>query len=137
MTSISFTRALRGRLSVTLALGALAFMSAGAQAADYDQITISAPNVKTVGRDAATNAPIQEITKQATVKFDPVQLTTNSGVALLKDSVFDAALKACNSITLTMADADENDESCVRDAVKSAQVQVDAAVARARTTTNG
>jgi len=137
MTSISFTRALRSRLPVTLALGALAFMSAGAQAADYDQVTISAPNVKTVGRDAATNAPIQEITKQATVKFDPVQLTTNSGVALLKDSVFDAALKACNSITLTMADADENDESCVRDAVKSAQVQVDAAVARARTTTNG
>ena len=137
MTSISFTRALRGRLSVTLTLGALAFMSAGAQAADYDEITISAPNVKTVGRDAATNAPIQEITKQATVKFDPVQLTTNSGVALLKDSVFDAALKACNSITLTMADADENDESCVRDAIKSAQAQVDAAVARARTTTNG
>jgi UrcA family protein len=137
MTSISFTRALRGRLSVTLALGALAFMSAGAQAADYDEITISAPNVKTVGGDAATNAPIQEITKQATVKFDPVQLTTNSGVALLKDSVFDAALKVCNSITLTMADADENDESCVRDATKSAQAQVDAAVALARTTTNG
>jgi UrcA family protein len=137
MTSISFTRALRSRLPVTLALGALAFMSAGAQAADYDEITISAPNVKTVGRDAATNAPIQEITKQATVKFAPAQLTTNSGVALLKDSVFDAALKACNSITLTMADADENDESCVRDAVKSAQAQVDAAVARARTTTNG
>ena len=137
MTSISFTRALRSRLPVTLALGALAFMSAGAQAADYDQVTISAPNVKTVGRDAATNAPIQEITKQATVKFDPVQLTTNSGVTLLKDSVLDAALKACNSITLTMADADENDESCVRDAVKSAQAQVDAAVARARTTTNG
>ena len=137
MTSISFTRALRSRLPVTLALGALAVMSAGAQAADYDQITISAPNVKTVGRDDATNAPIQEITKQATVKFDPVQLTTNSGVALLKDSVFDAALKACNSITLTMADADENDESCARDAVKSAQAQVDAAVARARTTTNG
>jgi UrcA family protein len=134
MTSISFTRALRSRLPVTLALGALAVMSAGAQAADFDQITISAPNVKTVGRDDATNAPIQEITKQATVKFEPVQLTTNSGAALLKDSVFNAALKACNSITLTMADADENDESCVRDAVKSAQAQVDAAVARARTT---
>jgi UrcA family protein len=91
--------------------------------------------VKTVGHDDATNAPIQEMTKQATVKFEPVQITTNSGVALLKDSVFDAALKACDSITLTMADAD--DESCVREAVKSAQAQVDAAVARARTTTNG
>jgi UrcA family protein len=137
MFSISFTRALRARLPVTLALGALAVMSAGAQAADYDEIAISAPNVKTVGRDEATNAPIQEVTKQATVKFDPVWLTTNSGVALLKDSVFDAALKACNSITLTMADADENDDSCVRDAVKSAQAQINAAVARARSTTNG
>ena len=137
MTSISFTRALRSRLPVTFALGALAFMSAGAQAADYDEITISAPDVKTVGRDAATNAPIQEITKQATVKFEPAQLTTSSGVALLKDSVFDAALKVCNSITLTMSDGDENDESCIRDAVKSAQAQINAAVARARTTTNG
>jgi UrcA family protein len=137
MFSISFTRALRARLPVTLALGALAVMSAGAQAADYDEIAISAPNVKTVGRDEATNAPIQEVTKQATVKFDPVWLTTNSGVALLKDSVFDAALKVCNSITLTMADADENDDSCVRDAVKSAQAQINAAVARARSTTNG
>jgi UrcA family protein len=137
MTSISFTRAVRSRLPVTLALGALAFMSAGAQAADYDEITISPPNVKTVGRGDVTNAPIQEISKQATVKFEPVQLTTNSGVALLKDSVFDAALKVCNSITLTMADADENEDSCIRDALKSAQAQVDAAVARARATTNG
>jgi UrcA family protein len=135
MTSISFTRALRARLPVTLALGALAVVSAGAQAADYNEITVSAPVVKTVGRDTATNAPIQEITKQAIVKFEPVQLTTNSGVALLNDSVFDAALEACNSISLGMAD--EDDESCVHDAVKSAQAQVNAAIARARTTTNG
>jgi UrcA family protein len=136
MISFDRTRALRSRFPAILALGALAFMSAGAQAADNpDEITISAPNVKTVGRDEATGGPIEEVTQTASVKFDPVTLTLNSGVTLLNDAVYDAALKVCNSITLTMTD-DDND-ACVRDAVKSAQAQVDAAIARARSTTNG
>jgi UrcA family protein len=134
---ISFSRiaALRSRLPAVVVLGALAFMSAGAQAADPDEITVSAPNVKTVGRDEATGAPIQDITENASIKYDPVTLTTNSGVALLKDSVLQAALKVCNSITFSMSD--EDDGTCVRDAIKSAQAQVDAAVARARSTANG
>jgi UrcA family protein len=137
MISLNRTRALRSRLPAVLTLGALALMSAGAQAADDpDEITISAPNVKTVGRDGATGAPIEEVTQTATVKFDPVTLTTNSGVALLKDSVLDAANQVCSSITLSMAD-EEDDNTCVRDAVKSAQAQVDAAIARARSTTSG
>jgi UrcA family protein len=135
MMTFSRTGVLRNRLPAILALGALAFVSAGAQAADLDEISISAPSVKTVDRDAATGAPIQEVSKTASVKFDPVWLTTNSGVALLNDSVLEAALKACNSITISMAD-DDND-TCVRGAVKSAQAQVDAAVARARSTANG
>lgn len=134
MIHLNRTRALRSQLPATLALGALALMSAGAQAAEPDEITISAPNVKTVGRDGTTGAPIQEVTESASIKFDPVTLTTNSGVALLKDSVFEAALKVCNSIDLSMED---DDDTCVRDAVKSAQVQVDAAIARARGTANG
>lgn len=136
MISFDRTRALRSRLPAILALGALAFMSAGAQAADNpDEIVISAPNVKTVGHDEATGAPIEETTQTAGVKFDPVTLTTNSGVALLKDSVLGAASKVCSSITLPIAD--EDDGTCVREAVKSAQAQVDAAIARARSTTNG
>jgi UrcA family protein len=63
-----------------------------------------------------------------------VTLTTNSGVALLKDSVLETALKVCNSLTLPMADEDGG--TCVSDAVKSAQAQVDAAIAKARTTAN-
>jgi UrcA family protein len=136
MISFDRTRALRSRLPAVVALGALAFTSAGAQAADDpDEITISAPNAKTVGRDEATGAPIEEITQSASVKFDPVTLTLNSGVALLNDAVYDAAVKVCNSTTLTMTD--EDDDTCVRDAVKSAQAQVDAAIARARSTTSG
>ena len=136
MISLDLTRAVRSRLPAILALGALAFMGAGAQAADApDQITISAPNVKTVGTDEATGAPIEEITQKASVKFDPVALTSNSGVALLNDAVYAAAAKACNSTTLTITD--EDDDTCIRDAVKSAQAQVDAAIARAKSTTHG
>ena len=135
MITFSKTRALRSRLPVALALGALAFMSAGAQAADPDEVTISAPSVKTVGRDEATGAPIQDVSRTISIKFDPVTLTTNSGVTLLKDSVFQSALQVCNSIGLPMSDDD--DGTCVRNAVKSAQGQVDAAIARARSATNG
>ena len=135
MINFSKTRALRSRLPVALALGALAFMSAGAQAADPDEVTISAPSVKTVGHDEATGAPIQDVTQTISIKFDPVTLTTNSGVTLLKDSVLQSALQVCDSIGLPMSDDD--DGTCVRNAVKSAQAQVDAAIARARSATNG
>jgi UrcA family protein len=135
MSSYSRTVAFCSRLPAALAIGALAFISAGAQAAEPDQITTSAPTVKTVGHDEATLAPIEEVTEKASIEVDPVTLTTNSGVALLKDSVYEAALKVCNSISLPMAD-DDND-ACVRKAVKSAQAQVDEAVARARSTANG
>jgi hypothetical protein len=43
MITFSKTRALRNRLPVALALGVLAFMSAGTQAADPDEVTISTP----------------------------------------------------------------------------------------------
>jgi UrcA family protein len=122
-------------LPAALAIGALAFISAGAQAAEPDQTTISAPSVKTVGHDELTLAPIEETTEKASIKFDPVTLTTNSGVALLNDSVYEAALKVCNSISLPMSDDD--DDACVRKAVKSAQAQVDEAVARARSAATG
>jgi UrcA family protein len=138
MTTFSRANVFHSRLPIALGLGALAFMSAGAQADEpdqVDQVTISAPSVKTVGYDEATGAPIQEFAKQASIKFDPVTLTTNSGVALLKDSVFESALRICNSIGLPMSDDDGG--ACVRDAIKSAQGQVDAAIARARDTTNG
>jgi hypothetical protein len=53
------THALRSQLPATLAIGALALMSTGAQAVEPDEITISAPNVKTVGRDGTTGAPLR------------------------------------------------------------------------------
>jgi UrcA family protein len=103
-----------------------------ANAAALYQITISTPSVKVVGRDSASGASIEETTVQTRVEFDPVTLTTNSGVALLKDKVLEAARTACESIDPVSPD----DGTCVRDAVQSAQAQIDAAVAKARNTPN-
>jgi UrcA family protein len=114
---------------VAVAVAALSLVSARAHADDperVDVITVLAPAVRIVGHDAATNAPIQEMRVTVRVQFDPVTLTTNSGVALLKDSVVEAAQKACGA-SLT-----EDAVDCARDVIKSAQPEVDAAIARAR-----
>jgi UrcA family protein len=113
-------------------VGALGIFSGRAHAADLDQVTISAPSVKVVGRDYATNAPIEETTATGTIKVDPVQLTTNSGVALLNDAVQDTAEKICYSLD----PLDSDDGECVRGAIKSAQAQITAAVAVARAKAN-
>ena len=88
---------------------------------------ISAPVVRTVGHGSATNASIQTVTIMARVKYNPVILTTHSGVALLDDDVADAARTACDSI-----DPLNGDGPCVRRAIESARPQVTAAVTRAR-----
>jgi UrcA family protein len=132
MTTSIRVNTLRRSLPIALAIGALAVMSARAHADDLDEITISAPAVKTVGRDAATGAPIEEVTVKGRVTTDPVTLTTNSGVALLKDGVLDAARKACDAADPLTPD----DGTCVQAAVESAKPQVDAAVARARSGAN-
>ena len=126
----------RSSLLATFAIGAIALISARAQADDpaqVDQVTISSPTVNIVGRDSATGAPVTETTKTARIQYDPVTLTTNSGVALLRDSVRESARKLCDSID----PLDSDDGTCIRGAIDSAQSQVDAAIARARSTANG
>ena len=124
----TFIKSVPDRLPILLAFAALAFVSALAQAADLPEVTVSAPSVKTVDRDAATGAPIQEVTEAARVSVDPVTLTTNSGVALLQDKVLQTAQQICASMDPL---AGEDDGSCVREAVKSARAGIKAAVARA------
>jgi UrcA family protein len=133
MTNRSCIFAATRRLPVVCAVSLLSFGSlgsSGAQAADTEEITISAPRTKTIGHDAATGASIQVVMQSAHLKIDPLMFTTNSGIALVHDSVLDTARKICSS--LDPLDSDDND--CVRGAVKSAQAQIDAAVARAKST---
>jgi UrcA family protein len=124
----TLTKPVLNRLPMMFAVGALALFGARAHAADLPQVTISAPSVKTVDRDAAAGAPIQEVTETARITVDPITLTTNSGVALLKDKVLETAQRICSTMDpLT----DTDDGSCVREAVKSAQTQIEADVAQA------
>jgi UrcA family protein len=67
------------------------------------------------------------------VSYDPVTLTTNSGIALLKDSVADAARKACD----TADPLTDDGGTCVREAISSAQSQIAEAVTKARSSTAG
>jgi UrcA family protein len=120
-------------LQAATAIMALAMFSIGAHAADSNEVTIRGSTTKVVGRDYATNAPIEETTVKVGVSYDPVTLTTNSGVALLNDSVADAARKACDT-----ADPFTDDGgTCVREAIASAQTQIARAVAQARSSSNG
>ena len=118
-------------LPVAFAAGAIALLSARAHAADpvqLDLITVSAPAAKVVGRDGATGAPIEQVTITSRVQADPAALRTDYGALMLNYSVLDAARKAC-----TEADAFADDDgTCVRGAVDSAKPQLDAAIARAR-----
>jgi len=126
-------------LLATFACGALAVLSPRAHAADLalpddtPQITISTPKVKVVGHRGDLS-PVEQTTVTANVWFDPVTLTTNSGVALLKDKVLEAARRVCR-------DADpqdlEDDDACVRKAVKGTDPQVDSAIARAKKSSVG
>lgn len=134
MTNRTCVFAVTRRLPVVCAVGLFSFGALGsstAQAADQEEITISAPRTKTIGHDPATGASIQVDKQSAHLKIDPLMFTTNSGIALVKDSVLDTARKICAS--LDPLDSDDGGD-CVRGAVKSAQPQIDAAVARAKST---
>ena len=134
MTTSTSVKILSGKsLHAAFAIAAIAVFSAGAHAAESNEITVQGPTVKTVGRDYATGAPIQETTVKVAVSYDPATLTTDSGVALLKESVADAARKACDS-----ADPlSDDDGTCVRGAIDSAQAQIAQVVSQARSSTNG
>ena len=120
-------------LQAASAIMALAVFSIGAHAAEPNQVTIHGSTTKVVGRDYATNAPIEETTVKVAVSYDPVTLTTNSGIALLKDSVADAARKAC----ATADPLTDDGGTCVREAISSAQSQIAQAITQARSNSNG
>ena len=124
-------RNLAGAAVLAFAVGGLVLSWASAHATTLDPVTISAPAVKVVGRERLTNAPLQQTRISAHVGFKPVTLTTNSGVALLRDSVRNAAFRVCAAL------GPDSFGTCVIRAEQSAQPQVDAAIARARSATKG
>lgn len=126
--SLKYSRTLRSGVSVLVAICTLTAFGQRAHAAELDPITISAPELHRVGREAATGAPIDKVTVQARIAVDSETLKNDSGVVLLKDRVVQAAQQACAAADRTEPD----DGTCVRAAVKAAKPQVDAVIAHAR-----
>lgn len=124
-------RKLAGAAVAAFAVGGLVLSWVSAHATTLDPVTISAPAVKIVGTGSLTNVPLQRTTVTARVEFNPVALTTNSGVALLRDAVQTAAFRACAAL------GPDSFGTCVIRAEQSAQPQVDAAVRHARSDTRG
>jgi UrcA family protein len=115
-------------LTLALALGAFAAMTSNVQAAQLDQVQYDPPNIKVIGHDPATYAPVEDVTVIAHVIPDPDTLTTDSGVVLLNDYIREAARKACFEANPLEFD----DGTCFRKAMKSARPQVKALVARVK-----
>jgi UrcA family protein len=114
---------------VVIALGALAFGCIGAQAAELQEVTVTVPTAKIIGRDAS-GAPIQQVSASARVQYDPIMLTTNSGRALLKDEVVDVARRLCRSLDFVAPPSTLDEDTCVQQAVAGAKVQIAAAAAQ-------
>ena len=115
-------------LPLALAIGALALTASNVYAEELDKIAVDAPVAKVIGRDQATEAPIENVTVVARVIPDPETLTTDSGVALLNDNVREAARTACFKADPMTPD----DGTCYRKALASAKPQIAAVIAHAK-----
>jgi UrcA family protein len=125
---------LRKTLPIAFATCLLAAIGARAQASDPEEIIVTGPRVTIVGHDMMEfGVPIKQTTASASVEVDTRTLATNSGVAQLNKDVRHAAFLACAAADPLTA----VDQTCIRDATKSAQPQVAALIARARSEANG
>lgn len=125
-TSIRLNSTRRPRVPMIVAFGAL--LATGVQAAELPEVTVTAPSIKTIGRDT-TGAPIRQATATARIRYSPVMLMTNSGRALLQDKVVDVARGLCRKLDSVSLVATEDEASCVQRAVDGAKLQIDAAIA--------
>ncbi len=126
-------KALDLTLPALFALVATAGLCAGARGAEApaSQIVVRGATTQVIGNDY--RRPLEQSTVKLGVRYDPVTLTTNSGVALLQDAVTQAAFRACVD-----ADATSAPESrCIPNATDQAQPQIAQAVAQARRDAQG
>ena len=122
----------RVSLPIAAAMGVFAIFASSAQAAEPQEITITGTRVETIPYDFATRRPVQEVTVTASVPANLDVLTLNSGVALLQDSVRDAAEKACLAADPYASPTADDTTDCVHRAVRDAQPQINALIERAR-----
>lgn len=136
-TFIRKTRVGAGVCSV-FAIGAFAFFGTVALAAEpTPEITITGSHVKTIPYDFVTRRPAEQVNVTASVPVELDTLTLNSGVALLKYNVRQAARRACMVGDPGESATADVTADCIHRALDDAQPQIDALVAKARTEARG
>jgi UrcA family protein len=129
---------IRAGVCSAFAIGAVAFFSTAAQAAEpTPEITITGTQVKTVPYDFATRRPVEQVNVTASVPVELDTLTLNSGVALLKYNVRQAARRACMVGDPGESATADVTTDCIHRALDDAQPQIDALVAQAHREARG
>ena len=105
---------------------ATALMSTTAIAQPTQEVVVQATRIvtTTVGRDAATGAPINNITLSYGVSYAGLDLASYAGVTELEKRVNDAAQTACKEIGRQYPHSTPADEECAKAAAKKAMVKV-------------
>ena len=129
---------LRAGLRSAFAIGALALFGAAAQAAEpTPEITITGTHVKMIPYDFSTRRPAEQVNVTASVPVELDTLTLNSGVALLKYNVRQAARRACMVGDPGESATADVTTDCIHRALDDAQPQIDALVAQAHREARG
>jgi UrcA family protein len=131
------TRIPRAGLLLAFAVGAITFLGSAQAAEAPQEITITGTRVERIPYDFSVRRPVKEVSVSATVPADLNVLTLNSGVALLKYNVRQAALKACIMADPGATATDDTTVDCVNEAVDNARPQVNALIERAHREANG
>jgi UrcA family protein len=132
-TSTRFARA--GSL-LAFAIGAITFLGSAQAAEATQEITITGTRVQKT-YDFSVRRPVEEVSVSAAVPADLNVLTLNSGVALLKYNVRQAALKACMMADPSATATADSTVDCVNEAVNNARPEVNALIAEAHRQENG
>lgn len=116
-------------------LGALLAIGCGIAAPALGQpmetVTVEAVREVKVGQ-TSVGVPVSEITVRSRVSYADLDLTTDAGAKAFKDRIRDAAAGACKEMNVRVPAEGSSVESCTRDAVKSAMVEADQAIAAKR-----
>jgi UrcA family protein len=131
MTS-TFLKTLTFILPASLVVVGITGLGNTARGEELNQVTVTSSSTRIVGYHRPGLTPIEESTVKVKVTYDPVTLTTHSGVALLQDAVAQAALQACTPVDSPAT----SDHSCERAAINDAQPQIVQAIGRARDAEN-
>jgi UrcA family protein len=109
-------------------------------AQNLDEITVQASRVlstKAVGRDAATGAPILDVSVSYGIRTDDLDLASHYGPIQLEKRVRDAAMAACKEISRQYPNSSPSDEVCAKTAADKAMVNVHQLVAVAAAKASG